>query len=217
MKNLKRDKITHRKALCNWLTLFLILLAIWFTLSGIFELKFFIYGVVTSVIITSLCFRSFYMKGIHSNYNYFLIQVNPFSFLIYFIWLMKEIVKSSISVTWNVFRGTPSLRPEIVWFRADYDNPSARALLANSITLTPGTVTVDILDDGTYSVHALTREAAEGLLDGTMQMKVARLFGEDIQFQALQAQRLAQNPGENRKTTRLTKTTFGRKGRTKRI
>ncbi len=216
MKNLKREKITHRTALCNWLTLFLILLAIWFTLSGIFELKFIIYGVATSIVIASLCLYSFYLKGIHSDYNYFLISVNPFKFLIYFIWLMKEIVKSSISVTWNVFRGTSSLHPEIVWFRADYDNPSARALLANSITLTPGTVTIDILDDGTFSVHALTAEARDGLLDGTMQTKVAKLFGEDISYQVLQVEDV-EAAGLNHETTHLTKTTFGKKGRMKQI
>lgn len=72
-----------------------------------------------------------------------------------------------------------------MWFQANYDNPAARALLANSITLTPGTVTVDILEDGTYSVHALTEGAKAGLLDGTMQGKVARLFGETIDFRVL--------------------------------
>ena len=55
-------------------------------------------------------------------------------------------------------------------------------MLANSITLTPGTITIDITDDGIFSVHALTRELREGLLDGSMQAKVAWLYGETIEF-----------------------------------
>ena len=100
-----------------------------------------------------------------------------------------------------------------MWFRANYDNPAARALLANSITLTPGTVTVDILEDGTYSVHALTEESKAGLLDGTMQGKVARLFGETIDFRVLDVE----EAGENRKTARLIETTFTAKKGLKRI
>ena len=153
------------------------------------------------------------MKGVHSDRYYFLIHVNPIRLLIYFLWLLKEIVKSSFSVTWNVYRGKKSLHPQIVWFRANYDNPAARALLANSITLTPGTVTVDILEDGTYSVHALTEGAKESLLDGTMQGKVARLFGETIDFRVLDVE----EAGENRKTSRLIETTFTAKKGLKRI
>jgi multicomponent Na+:H+ antiporter subunit E len=55
-------------------------------------------------------------------------------------------------------------------------------MLANSITLTPGTITIDITDDGIFSVHALTQELREGLLDGSMQAKVAWLYGETIDF-----------------------------------
>lgn len=112
-----------------------------------------------------------------------------------------------------MYRGKKSLHPQIVWFQANYDNPAARALLANSITLTPGTVTVDILEDGTYSVHALTEGAKEGLLDGTMQGKVARLFGETIDFRVLDVE----EAGENRKTARLIETTFTVKKGLKRI
>lgn len=213
MKNKIEKEKYQSPPLCNWVELFVILLAGWFILSGIFELKFIIYGVMTAGIISLFCFKSFYMKGAHSDRYYFLIHVNPIRLLIYFLWLLKEIVKSSFSVTWNVYRGTKSLHPQIVWFRANYDNPAARALLANSITLTPGTVTVDILEDGTYSVHALTEESKAGLLDGTMQGKVARLFGETIDFRVLDVEEV----GENRKTARLIETTFTAKKGLKRI
>ncbi len=203
-----KDRRLSGRILLSWLKLLFILLAVWLILSGIFEVKFILYGVITCVIITTLCFPLFFMKGIHSDTTYFLIQVNLFRFLIYFIWLMKEIVKSSVSVSWNVFRGTDSLNPQIIWFQTDYDNPAARALLANSITLTPGTVTVDISEDGTYSVHALTEEAKEGLLEGTMQRKVAALFGESVDVKILDVEEVE----TARERTHLVKSTFDRKG-----
>ena len=95
--------------------------------------------------------------------------------------------------------------PSIAWFRADYDNPAARAMLANSITLTPGTITIDIMEDGTFSVHTLTRELREGLLDGSMQAKVAWLYGESIDFIPLTVEEalretVVRRPGLVRKT-----------------
>ena len=72
-----------------------------------------------------------------------------------------------------------------MWFKADYDNPAARAILANSITLTPGTVTIDIYDSGVFSVHALNRKFADGLLSGDMQKRIAKLYGEEIDYRVV--------------------------------
>ena len=52
-------------------------------------------------------------------------------------------------------------------------------VLGNSITLTPGTVTVDIEGD-LFTVHALSDTAADSLLDGDMERRVAWIFGEDV-------------------------------------
>jgi multicomponent Na+:H+ antiporter subunit E len=81
--------------------------------------------------------------------------------------------------------------PSAVWFKADYDSPFARALLANSITLTPGTITIDITDEGYYSVHALTQHLKEGILDGSMQKKVAWAYKEKIDFRPLSEEEIA--------------------------
>jgi len=105
----------------------------------------------------------------------------------YFFWLMWQMIKSAVYVGNTALFRKERLNPQIVWFRADYDNPVARALLANSITFTPGTITIDITDDGTYSVHALTDDLGEGILDGSMQAKVAWAMGETIEFTPLAA------------------------------
>lgn len=63
------------------------------------------------------------------------------------------------------------IEPSIVRFKHDLKTDSCITLLANSITLTPGTITIDV-DRHEYIVHAVSRETAEGLLSGSMQAKI---------------------------------------------
>ena len=67
----------------------------------------------------------------------------------------------------------------------DYDNPTAAALLATSITLTPGTITLDINEMGVYEVYALNGSCAESLLCGKMQTKIGKLYKETCEYRAL--------------------------------
>lgn len=187
MQGSTQERKIETNSILAWLKLFLIILAVWFILSGTFKLPFVIYGPVASLIISIYCLPLCKFKGIRTDRIYYVFNVNPFRFLFYFIWLVGEIVKSSLSVAKVVLIGEKAMNPKILWFKADYDNPTARTLLANSITLTPGTVTLDIFDNGVYSVHALTDSAAEGLIDGRMQNKVADLFNEDIDFHPVEA------------------------------
>ena len=63
---------------------------------------------------------------------------------------------------------------------------SSVVVLANSIILTPGTITIDVDIDGVFEVHALSKNFASGLLDGRMQNRIAKLFDEDCQFTPLE-------------------------------
>ena len=69
------------------------------------------------------------------------------------------------------------LEPQMVKFKTTLKSSLARLLLAHSITLTPGTVTVNIQGDE-FMVHALTRETADGV-PGEMEDRIKRVFGED--------------------------------------
>ena len=166
----------------NWILTAVLLMALWFIMSEQIEPKFLILGAGSSILIASLCLRTLTMRGISSDRDYYLLNVNIPRFIVYFAWLLVQIAKSAVYVAWVSLFHMSEVEPSIAWFRADYDNPAARAMLANSITLTPGTITIDITDDGLYSVHALTNEVREGLLDGSMQAKVAWLYGETIDF-----------------------------------
>ena len=177
------EKRTARRPFFDWLLLFLLLAVIWIIFSGVFEAKFIIFGTVSCAVIAFVCRPFLVFRGKKTDKEFFLLAVRPLRFLVYIAWLMKEIVMSALAVSKNILKG--NLSPEIVFFKADYDDPAARALLANSITLTPGTVTVDISEDGVYSVHALTREFAEGLLEGGMQRRIAWVYGEEIDYRPI--------------------------------
>lgn len=83
-------------------------------------------------------------------------------FLHYLFVLFKEIVKANLAVIGMIFSSKYELEPVIVSFRADLRTGFARVMLANSITLTPGTITVSMVD-GEYIVHCLDKSLAEGL------------------------------------------------------
>lgn len=171
--------------MAHWLETFAILAALWFIMSGIFEFKFIAYGLGAAAAISFVCVRTLEVGGLKSGNTYFLFEFNVIRMLGYFFWLLWQIILSAIYVSRVILFHRDWLDPGVVWFKANYDNPAARAMLANSITLTPGTITIEIYDNGIYSVHGLTKDVKDGLLDGSMQKKVAWLYGEQIDFRVL--------------------------------
>lgn len=160
------------------LKVFLMMFATWLVLSGHFEAKYIIMGLGTAIAATWLAMPVLYMKGKHSDKYYFVFDVNLFAYVIYWVWLLNEVRKASMDVATSVMRPEMDIDPKFFGFRVGYDNPMAHATLANSITLTPGTITLHVTEDGEYAIHSLTSGAYEGLLEGGMQERIAKLFGE---------------------------------------
>lgn len=92
----------------------------------------------------------------------------------YAIWLLKEIVKANINVTKLILDPALPIRPRLIHVPAPPKTELGRVILANSITLTPGTVSVDLQRDGIW-VHALHFEGAEDDLSGDMARRVCNL------------------------------------------
>ena len=96
--------------------------------------------------------------------------------LSYFPWLFLEIVKANIDVAKAIINPNMSIDAKILRFDGSQQTDIGLVTYANSITLTPGTVT--IWDDGTrLDVHALTPAAADSLLSGEMDRRVTKLEG----------------------------------------
>lgn len=85
--------------------------------------------------------------------------------IIYWIWLMGEIVKANFVVVRAALRAEPDIEPALVKVKTCCKSDLSRVVFANSITLTPGTVTVDV-DGEDLLVHALyADDAAPGAFD----------------------------------------------------
>ncbi len=98
--------------------------------------------------------------------------------LLYVPWLAWEILLSGIYVARIVLSPRLEIQPALLRFKSPQPNDVARVILGNSITLTPGTLTIEIVQDQ-FLVHALTETTASGVVDGRMQCRVARLFVDD--------------------------------------
>lgn len=92
-------------------------------------------------------------------------------------WLGGEIVRSSIAVTRHVLSPKVAIEPRVVRLDVSHLEPVDQALLGNSITLTPGTLSLDI-DQGQLLVHALDVDGAQSLLEGDMMRRVEKLRGK---------------------------------------
>ena len=80
----------------------------------------------------------------------------------YIVILVWEIVKANAAVMHMIMSPRFQNEPVIVSFKTDLKSKTARAILANSITLTPGTITISLKDDE-YTVHCLDKSLAEGM------------------------------------------------------
>lgn len=92
----------------------------------------------------------------------------------YVAWLIKEIVKSNIEVIRCIWQRDPAIEPSIITVKASQESDLFKVLYANSITMTPGTVTVEVEGD-LFTIHSLTRASRQGVESGEMDTKVRNL------------------------------------------
>jgi multicomponent Na+:H+ antiporter subunit E len=96
----------------------------------------------------------------------------------YTFWLFGQMILSALHVAQVVIRPRDHLDPQLIQFRSQQPSLLAEVILANSITLTPGTLTID-LQENRLIVHALTARTAREVLEGGMARRVGRLFSDE--------------------------------------
>lgn len=106
----------------------------------------------------------------------------------YVPWLLWQIVIASLQVAWVVLHPGCPIDPALLRFRARLGSLCAKVILGNSITLTPGTITLEIEEDQ-FLVHSLMDMSSSGIVDGSLPGKVAQLYERnpgqvvsDVQF-----------------------------------
>lgn len=164
-------------SLFQTLLLFVGLMLFWLIMSGYFDLLHISFGLFSAAIVLFF-FHSIRQHAFFEEEKIPLKGVRPLQFVLYLFWLVWEIIKSGIYVARVILRPSMPIEPSILTFKADLPGPYAKMLLGNSITLTPGTLTVDIEGD-LFTVHALTRETMAGIVDDSMPKQVLKLYSKD--------------------------------------
>ena len=163
-ESILKDRTIVGSPLTHLFSLGILMFVFWLALSGDFAVKFVVYGLITSAVVAWICYPLLLLPNADGTKKYFALGVSPIAFLCYSLWLLKELVLANIDVVKATVRPELRIDPKVISFVFRADNPMAKVLLANSITLTPGTVTINVTPEGIYEVHALTDGAAEGLL-----------------------------------------------------
>ena len=96
----------------------------------------------------------------------------------YFFWLAYQIIMAGFHVVGVILRPSMPINTAILKFRVDLPSSHAKMILGNSITLTPGTLTVDIEDD-LFTVHALDESSFASLQNDEMPRQVLQLFEKE--------------------------------------
>jgi multicomponent Na+:H+ antiporter subunit E len=154
---------------------FIALLCLWVILSGKFDWFHMGLGLISCVIVTvfsgDLLFPQsksggLFRRGIH------VINYVP--------WLMYQVVVANLHVLYLVFhpRMMDLIDPQIIRFDSKLKKELSLVTFANSITLTPGTITMYVSVNGTFQVHAIDKESGEPL-PGEMEKRIAKAFEDE--------------------------------------
>lgn len=151
----------------------IIMFVFWMLLSGEFSFVLILSGIISSILVS-------YMSHdlLTGTVNIKLGTIRIIRFIKYLPWLLWQIVLANIDLIYRTLHPRMPIDPRIISFKNEYKTDMGMVTLANSITLTPGTVTIEVNKDE-FIVHALAKESAESLITGEMQARVKKIEGED--------------------------------------
>lgn len=166
----RSDKVTiHPPAMPRGVTLALYLVFLWILLSGHLELWLLSLGLGSALFVVGIALRmDIADREGHPIHLRFLAVAR------YWVWLLVMVVKSALDVSRRILDPKLPISPRVIAVRSTQSDDVGHAIYANSITLTPGTVSIDIRN-GVIHVHALTEEAAQDLQRGHMNRRITWL------------------------------------------
>ena len=138
--------------------MFVIFFLVWIIFNGQFTLEIAAFGlVIAGAMYWFICKFMGYRPRTD------LILCKRFFLMLHYLFVLaKEILKANVTVFKMIYSAKYHFEPAVVHFKTTLNSTFARVLLANSITLTPGTITVS-LNDNEYVVHCLDKELARGI------------------------------------------------------
>lgn len=173
----------RQKFIINSIIQFVLLLAVWLMLSGHYDFFHIAMGVVSAAAVVALNYplRKYYFfeeemdEASAKLTDVYPVRLRFFRLLFYIPWLIWQIVVASLQVAAVVLNPKIPIDPSLLKFKTKLPGDSAKVILGNSITLTPGTITVQIEGDE-FLVHALMDTSSTGILNGSLPEEVAKLY-----------------------------------------
>ena len=149
-----------------------ILFVFWILLSAHFDAFHLAAGAVCAMLVAVISHDLLFTKPVRGG------VLTLLHFTHYCGWLFIEIWLAGLDVAYRVLHPSLPIDPHVITFETPFSDDIVRTVFANSMTLTPGTITIDVTGS-TYTVHALTREAARDLTEGrSIEKRVHRIFPE---------------------------------------
>lgn len=154
--------------------MYILFLLAWIIFNGNFTTEILCFGVIIAgVVFAFMCrFMDYSLKKEAVFYK------KTIWFLAYILLLVKEIIKANLAIIPRILTIEEEMEPVIVTFRTSLKSDLTRVLLANSITLTPGTITVRLEED-VYTIHCLDTSLAEGLENSEFEKLLKKLDEEE--------------------------------------
>ena len=150
---------------------FIVCFAFWVLLTWSFEIQELAAGAVVSLAVALFAGRFF----VHAKSFWFFNPVKLVNLIIYVLFIFPvELIKANWDVAKRCFGGCKNVNPGIVKVPVDLQSDYGQAMLANSITLTPGTITA-VQEGDKLTVHCLDAALAEGVEDQSFQRKLLGL------------------------------------------
>ena len=150
------------------ISLFLILVAFWLLNSGHYSLLISSLGFASIALVLVITNK---MDVVDNESQPVYLSTKIFG---YYMWLIKEIIKANITVVKHIWLGVNSISPTLKTIKISQKTDMGKVIYANSITLTPGTVAIDLVDNE-ITVHALVYKDIEALETGEMDRRVTLL------------------------------------------
>ena len=147
----------------------LVLFGLWLAFSGIYTPLLLGLGVLSSLLTTWIAFRMGLITDERDR-----AWLRPLRCVAYMPWLAWQVAKANADVALRILRPSKGISPTVIKVRASQHSDVGRTVYANSITLTPGTISIDVQGDE-ITVHALSREGADDIEGGAMDARVSTL------------------------------------------
>ena len=157
----------------NFFITYILMFAFWILLSWEFSLLNILSGLMGSFLVAYFT-HDLLIKGksIISLREFFR---KLYLSILYLFYLAYLIIMANLDVAYRVLHPSMPIDTRVIKFKTKLGSDIGKTSFANSITLTPGTITIDVKKD-TFYVHALTSEAAQSLLEGSMERKLIEIF-----------------------------------------